>query len=101
MADLKIQWALPTTRESGNPLDVADIKHVRIELSADSGANYALIGDFLPDVLETVVQALDSGTFTVRGLVADKQGRVSQPVTASIVIDETAPGVVVLTLSLI
>lgn len=79
MANLKVRWVLPTTRENGRPITPADISHVRIEVSADSGTNYGMIGDFLPDQLETIVQDLDFGTYVFRGLVADKQGRVSAP----------------------
>lgn len=99
MANLRILWNLPTTRESGAALAPTDIKHVRVELSAD-GATYALVGDFPPTVTETLVEALDTGEWFVRGLVADLKGRVSQPAVKSVVIDETAPGVVTFTLTL-
>jgi hypothetical protein len=106
MQNVKVVWVLPTTRESGRPLAVEDISHVRIELSADGGQSYARIDDFTPDVLETTVEALDVGTWTFRGLVADKQGRVSAPVIASVEIvppgDTTAPSpLVTLVLNLV
>jgi hypothetical protein len=91
MANLNISWALPTTRESGKPLNPSDILHVRIEISADGGANYGLVGDFPPDVLNTVVQDVDFGEWTVRGLVADTKGRVSNPVVAQVVNEDTTP----------
>jgi len=93
MANVKVQWVLPTTRESGKPLDPADIDHVRIEVSADGGVTFGLIGDFGPNELEADVNDLDFGTWVFRGLVADSKGRVSQPMFGSIVIeDTTAPG---------
>lgn len=102
MANVRVQWSLPTTRESGRALDPTDIRHVRIEISADGGANFGLIGDFTPDVLETLVQDLDFGTWTFRGLVADTKGRVSQPVVRSVEIaDNSPPGPFDLTLELV
>lgn len=93
MANMRINWTLPTTRESGKPLAVADISHVLVEISADNGANFAQVGTFPPTTLTTDVQDVDFGSWTVRGRVVDKSNRVSQAVTASIVIaDETPPG---------
>lgn len=91
MANVKVQWVLPTTRESGKALAPADIHHVRIEISADAGANYALVGDFTPDVLDVDVTDLDFGTWTFRGLVVDQKGRVSAPLTAEFVNEDTSP----------
>jgi hypothetical protein len=105
MANVRVKWVLPTTRESGKPLAVEDISHVRIEVSADGGSTYVLIDDFGADVLETLVQDLDFGVWKFRGLVADADGRVSQPVFGTIDIvpqvDDTPPGALLeLTLTL-
>lgn len=89
MANVRVLWALPTTRESGKPLNPADIRHVRVEVSADGGANYAPVGDFPPTVLDTTVTDLDFGTWTFRGLVVDTQGRVSPPLVATFVNEDT------------
>lgn len=91
MANLRVKWTLPKTRESGKPLAVEDIKHVRIEVSADDGANYALLGDFPPSVLETEAQDLDFGVYTFRGLVVDTANRVSQPLLAQWENADTTP----------
>jgi hypothetical protein len=102
MANIKVQWVLPTTRESGKPLKVTDISHVRIEVSADEGASFALINDFPPDVLETLVQDADFGVWVFRAACADTKGRVSEWVVGSTVIEDTTPpSVVTLTLSLV
>lgn len=100
MANVKVQWSLPTTRESGNPLAVDDIDHVAVELSAD-GVNFAVLGTFPPNVLETVVEALDTGEFSFRGTVVDKKARRSKPYLTSITIDETAPAAAILVVSLV
>lgn len=100
MANVRVQWALPTTRESGKPLNPADIEAVSIEISAD-GTNYAPVGDFAPNTLETVVSDVDFGEFFFRGTVRDTNGRVSNPVVASIVNEDTTPpGELSLTLEL-
>jgi len=102
MANLKIDWTLPTQRESGKPLPVGEIKHVLIEISAD-GVNFGPVGTFPPTVLTTEVQDVDVGEWTVKGRAVDLKDRASQPVTASLVIaDETPPGALpTLTLTLI
>ncbi|MBP8181890.1 MAG: hypothetical protein KAZ88_12990 [Acidimicrobiia bacterium] len=91
MANVRVQWVLPTTRESGKPLAAADIAAVAIEISADGGANYSPVGEFGADVLETTVADVDFGEFFFRGTVRDTKGRVSNPVVASVVNEDTTP----------
>ena len=91
MANVKILWELPDTRTSGGPLAADDIARVDIELSAD-GVNFASIGSFSPDVLETTIEALDTGEWLFRGIVVDKKGKASDPLFATVVVDESAPG---------
>jgi hypothetical protein len=102
MANVKVSWVLPTTRESGKPLAVTDIDSVQIEQSADGGANYVVIDVLPPTVLETTVTDLEPGDWFFRGIVLDKAGRPSKPVTGSISIaDNTPPGELTLTLALV
>lgn len=102
MANLKIVWALPTTRRSGRPLDPAQIDRVEIALSADAGANFSVIDALPPEVLETIVQDIDPGTWLVRGIVYDTAGRASLPTVDSITVEDTTPpGELTLTLSLV
>lgn len=91
MANVKVVWELDLTRESGKPLKIEDVKHVRVEVSADAGENYALIGDFPANVSETVVQDLDFGEYLFRGLVVDTKNRVSEPMFGSFVNEDTTP----------
>ena len=91
MANLKVDWVLPTTRKSGKPLDPAQIDSVKIELSAD-GTNFGEFGSFAPAILSAQINELEPGTWSVRGTVKDTAGLVSAPVVQSIVIpDTTAP----------
>jgi len=101
MPNVAVNWTLPTTRVSGKPLAVDQIAAVRIEIGVD-GENYAPVGEFTPDVLETVVSDLEAGTWLFRGTVIDTKGRLSLPVDASIVLEDTTPPGVLpsLTLSL-
>lgn len=89
MANIRVTWQLPTTRESGRPLSVSEIQGVEIALSADGGQNFVVIDTFPPTVVETTVTELEDGEWHVRGVVI--AGKRSQPVTRSIVIDTSAP----------
>lgn len=93
MANVRVTWTLPTTRESGKPLDPAAIQHVRVDISADGGANYAEFGAYTPDVLETVVQDLEPGDWAFRGTVVDSADRESAPKVGFItIVDASPPG---------
>ena len=86
-----LSWALPTTRESGKPLAVEDIQHVNVEVSANDGVDWALVGTFPPDVLSTQITDLDFGTWRFRGIVVDNKGRASAPLEAVLVNEDTSP----------
>lgn len=100
MRDVKVSWVLPTTRESGKPLAAADIDRVILEMSADGGANYVGVDEFPSAVLETTVVELEPGEWFFRGTVRDTKGRKSQPLTRSIVIEDTTPPGALLELTL-
>ena len=100
MATVKVRWSLPTTRESGLPLDPADIAGVELSLSADGGANFGLFDTYPPSVLEAQVTELEPGTWVFRGVVVDSDGRRSAPRTAVQVIEDATPPGALLTLEL-
>ena len=96
---VNVSWVLPTTRESGKPLDPAQVAAVELSLSADN-VNWTAYDTFLPAVLATVIPELDIGEWFVQGVVLDTAGKRSKPVVKSIVVpDESAPGALNLTLS--
>lgn len=96
---VNVSWVLPTTRESGKPLDPAQIASVELSLSVD-GVNFTPYDTFLPAVLATVIPELEVGSWTVQGVVVDTAGKRSKPVVKSIVVpDESAPGALELTLA--
>lgn len=99
---LIIEWELPTTRQpSGRPLAVEDIAEVIIELSADGGANFVVLGEFPPSVLTTEVSDLADGDWLVRGTCVDTRGKASDPpALLPVPIDTDAPGAVTLRFTL-
>lgn len=101
MANLIINWVLPTARESGRPLPVSEIRHVSLGLGVAAAGPFTPLGDFLPNVLTNTVEDLAAGDWTVRATVTDIRGKVSKATIASDYADESAPGQVTLTLTLV
>lgn len=89
--NVTLHWELPTTRTSNRPLPATDIQHVLVDVSADDGATWAPIGAFPPNVLSTQLTDLDFGTWKFRGVVVDLKGRVSAPLEAVLVNEDTSP----------
>jgi hypothetical protein len=89
MATLNVSWILPTTRESGKPLAVSEIADVEVFISADLGLHYTSLNKFPPTVLNTRTQELEPGEWRFRGIVHDKNGRVSKPVDRTFVVADT------------
>ena len=77
-----LNWTLPTERENGAPMDVAEIAHTEIEVSADGGANYS--SPVIIPVPTTTFEVADlvAGNYSFRGVVVDIDGRRSQPAVA-------------------
>lgn len=92
MRNVIINWVLPTTRKLGGPLPESEIQHVVIEMSADAGASYSLIGDFPPAELSVPVNDLPfSDQYVVRGTVVDTDLQPGNSVTQSFVVSDTSP----------
>lgn len=92
--DVNVSWVLPTTRESGLPLNPSDIQGVDLSISIDN-TNYSLYNNFPANTLSTIVPELETGEWFFRGVVRDRSTppRLSQPVVVSIVIpDDSPPG---------
>lgn len=101
MANVNVNWVLPTTRVSGKPLNPADVAAVDLSISID-GTNFTAFDSFAPPTLGTVVTDLEPGQWFFSGTVRDTLGRLSIPVVSSLVIPDNTPpsGLVSLTLSL-
>jgi hypothetical protein len=100
--NVTVAWVYPTTRESGKPLNPADIAGMELSLSVD-GATWSVYNTFANNVVSTTVPELEAGEWFFRGVVKDIQGRSSSPLVKSIVIpDETPPAALAnLTLTLV
>ena len=87
-----VTWDLPTTRESGNPLDPATLAGTDVYLSADAGANFTLLNTVDPvDPQTLIIPDLVDGDYIVRLEVRDLDGRVSVAVDTPFLIDLSAP----------
>ncbi|MHA2402132.1 MAG: hypothetical protein ACXADH_03995 [Candidatus Kariarchaeaceae archaeon] len=96
MKNVNIAWELPTTRESGFPLDPADIQHVEVSMSADLGANFIVVNTVAPPTLDLTVPDLEVGDWIFRLVVVDTANRRSIDVDVTVnVPDETNPSSVV------
>lgn len=94
--NVNVAWDLPTTRESGLPLEVDEILHVEVFLSADLGQTFTPINNIEPPTTEITVPDLDVGDWIFRLVVVDVDGRRSTNVDVNVnVPDETAPGGVI------
>jgi len=96
--NVTLQWSLPTTRTSGKPLSVTEIKHVLVEISSDAGTTWTPLGTFPPSVLSVPITDLDFGTWEFRGFVVDQKDRVSDPRFATLVNEDTSPPSILLAL---
>ena len=102
MANVRLQWVLPTTKfPSGKPLAVADVAGFEVAISADGGASYAVTDVFPPTVLETVFTDLEPGQWNFRGVTVDKAGRRGVDAFTMVeIVDLSGPGAATLTATL-
>ena len=92
MSNIRLTWDHPTTRESGLPLDPADIAETQISMSADGGVNWSPIGftSFLTH--EFVITDVEPATYDFRAVTVDTKGEPSAPVDTEVsVLDQSAP----------
>ena len=94
MKNIIISWVLPTTRQLGGALPVAEIRDAEIELSADAGATYTLVGQFPPATLEVPVNDLPfSDQYIARGRCFDTADQPGNWYEAPFVLaDDSPPG---------
>ena len=102
--DAELNWTLPTTRTSGRPITPAELAGTEVGVSADGGANYALLNGgapFPPNVLQTVVPELEPGVWFFSAQWVAANGGRSTKITATVTIEDTSPpnvGALVVTL---
>ena len=92
MSNIRLTWDHPTTRESGLPLDPADIAETQISMSADGGANWSPIGMAGGLDAEFLITDVEPATYNFRAITIDTKGDPSQPVDTEVsVLDQSAP----------
>lgn len=96
MKNVTVTWDLPTTRESGLPLNADDIQFVEVLLSADLGANFVVVDQILPSTTQEVfLPDQDVGDWIIRLIVVDSADRRSNTVDVPYnIADVTPPGIV-------
>lgn len=94
--------AHPTTRADGDPLTVAEIKHVIIEMRAEAATTWTPVGQpMLPTQLTRTIQNLPGGGYRVRATWVDTQDRPSVPAEQQITVPTAAPNAGSITLTLV
>jgi hypothetical protein len=103
MANVKLDWVLPTTKfPSGKPLPIDQVAGFEVAVSGDEGANWTVTDVFAPDVLSTVFTDLEPGVWRFRGVTLDKTGRRGVDAFAVIEIaDLSGPGAATLETTLL
>jgi len=89
MTTLNISWTYPVVRDGANAvaLPIDQIAGCEIAISADGGANYNVLGNPGSGVDNTVttfqVTDAEPGSYIVRGVAIDTDGRRSAELTAN------------------
>lgn len=90
MANVQLNWTLPTTREDGTALDQSDIQHVRIEARV-VGGEFGEINQVPPSNTSLLIEQVAGGDWEFQGIVVDSGGRESQPMVASLAVPISNP----------
>jgi hypothetical protein len=78
MSTATLNWTIPTVRADGAPMDISEVSHVAISMSADGGANFGPESNVLSTDPQTfVVDSLVPGNYIFRAVVVDTDGRRS------------------------
>jgi len=92
MKDLTIRWTLPTVRESGQPLALAEIGGTEVAISADGGLNFTVLTRLPNTDTEHLVPELEEGYWVFRLVCFDVDNRESLPVEEGW--DGSPPGII-------
>jgi hypothetical protein len=95
MKNATVTWDLPTVRESGLPMSADSIAGVEVSMSADLGANWAVLNTIAPPTTELLIPDLETGDWQLSLVVIDTDGRRSAAVEYPFnIADDTNPGAV-------
>jgi hypothetical protein len=105
MANVRVEWVLPTTKfPSGKPLPIDQIRSFEVAISADQGSSWVVTDEFGVDVGATQFTDLEPGVWSFRGVTIDKAGRRGVEAFGQVEIvapDESGPDAAVLTVTLL
>ena len=89
---ITIAWTIPTKRTDGSSLSAAQIASTEVAISADNGTTYSVIGNVAPNSTQTFTRPdLADGSYKMRLVVIDQQGRRSPPAIGDAVVKTTQP----------
>ncbi len=89
---ITITWTSPTRRTDGATLPVAQIASTEVALSTDNGVTYSVVGNVAPGATQTFTRPdLPDGSYKLRLVVIDTQGRRGVPAIGDAVVKTTAP----------
>ena len=88
MKTANVTWTDPTERTNGKPLSLSA---VRVELSADQGANFGLLADVVAGEEALEIPDLEDGTWTLRLTCIDTDLIESEAVVHAFDIDTSLP----------
>lgn len=90
---IKCTWTPPATRESGRPIDPADIAGYSLVMRVEGAPEFTEIATPAATVREYVLDVTDPGLYEFQLFVIDTDGRKSKPSAGAVMIpDSTAPG---------
>jgi len=103
MANVRVEWVLPTTKyPSGKPLLASEIAGFEVAISADEGANWTVTDLYPPDVVSSEFTDLEPGLWKWRGVTIDKAGRRGREAFAEVLVaDASGPGAALMTATLL
>lgn len=92
--DVRVRWSLPMERDDGSPMALAEIRGVRLQISADgqNWGNLRTADQLPPQVSEYIQRDLEAGTWHFRAYVVDMFDQESDPLVGSITLTPARPG---------
>ena len=92
MTNVVVSFSYPTTKGNGaKPLALSEIASVSVELSADGGTTFGLIGTVVPPDTTFTQTDLEPGTWVFGLTVNAKSGKSSTRKVATATIQALAP----------
>lgn len=92
MKNVTVTWDLPTELTDGVVLNIENIRHVQVDMSADAGENWSELDIILPNAEQKVfIPELEKGDWSVALTVVLMDGRKSAQAVATFNVPSDAP----------